>query len=55
MLFVSTLDKFSLKISLKLVWFSDRWTVPITIGLVFGNNNSKNMFSMPFRKYDLTL
>ena len=55
MLFVSTLDKFSLKISIKLVWFGGRKIVPISIGLVFGNNNSRKMYSMSLGKYYLTL
>ena len=55
MLFVSTLDKFSLKIFIKFLWFGGQWIVPATIGLVIGNNNSKNMFSMSLGKYDLTL
>ena len=52
---MSILDKFLLKISLQFVWFGRRPIVLTTILLVCGNNNSKNMFSMPLRKYDLTL
>ena len=54
-LFVSTLDMFSLKISITFIWLGGRQIVRTTIGLVFGNNNSKNMFSMSLGKYDLTL
>ena len=45
-LFVSTLDRFSLKISKMSVWFGAHlvWIVPTAIGLVFGNNNTKNVF-----------
>ena len=44
-----------LKISKKIVWFGERKIVPATIGLVFGNNNSKNMFSMSLGKDYLKL
>ena len=44
MLFVSTLDKFSLKIFIKFVWCGGRKIVRTTIGLVFGKIIQKICF-----------
>ena len=50
-LFVSTLDKFSLKISIKFVCLGGQQILPISIGLLFYINNS----SLSLGKYDLIL
>ena len=47
---MSTLDKFSLKISIKFVWIRVRQIVPTTTGLVFGNNNIKKYVFYVFRE-----